>query len=467
MVQGRMGRASRLTLLTLLPLLLWLWAASALALAWPAVPAAASGAAADAAAGPVYVIPVKMTVQSGLASFLDRSLSEAEDAGASLAVLDIDTPGGRLDTAEEIGLRIRNAKVPTVAFVSGKAASAGAYLALNAGGIAMSPGSTIGAAMIVDGNGNAVNHPKLVGHWTSEMVAAAELNGRDPDIAAAMVDPSRRVELAALGRTKERGEILSLSAEEAIKVGYADTMARSPVEVAAWKGLSDRSIVEVKPSFAERVSERLTSPGVSTLLLIVGIAGIAIEMIVPGFGVPGIVGLLGFGLYFFSQSVAGFAELSSVIVFIAGIVLLVLEMFVPSFGILGILGTSALIYGIAGAAYDTGDAVRSLGLAVLVDVVIVAVFAYVFRRRGIWNRFILRDQLTTEQGYVPNEPRDEWVGREGVAKSALRPAGVAEIDGRRLDVVTEGEFVAPGSPIRVTAVDGTRVLVEPIVRPKE
>ncbi|WP_276355989.1 NfeD family protein [Cohnella caldifontis] len=427
--------------------------------------AAAAEAETEAASGAVYVIPVNMTVQSGLASFLDRALSEAEEAGASLVVLDVDTPGGRLDAAEEIGGRIRGAKVPTVAFVSGKAASAGAYLALNAGGIAMSPGSTIGAAMIVDGSGNAVDNPKLVAHWTSEMVAAAELNGRNPEIAAAMVDPSRTVEMKTIGRTKERGQILSLSAEEAFKVGYADTMAKSTDEVIAWKGLADRGVVELQPSFAERVSQWLTSPGVSTLLLIIGIAGIAIELIVPGFGVPGIVGLLGFGLYFFGQSVAGFAELSSMVVFIAGIVLLVLEMFVPSFGILGILGVSALIYGIASAAYDTGHALRSLGMAAAVAVVIVAVFAYVFRRRGIWNRFILRDQLTKEQGYVPNESREELVGLEGVAKSALRPAGVAEIGGRRVDVVTSGDFIAAGSPVRVTAVDGTRVLVEKVEQP--
>ncbi|MBW5444889.1 nodulation protein NfeD [Cohnella sp. CFH 77786] len=426
------------------------------------ITAAGANGTEAARTGPVYVIPVKMTVQSGLASFLDRALTEAEDAGASLAVLDIDTPGGRLDTAEEIGLRIRNAKVPTVAFVSGKAASAGAYLSLNAGDIAMAPGSTIGAAMIVDQTGEAVQSPKIVGHWTSEMIAAAELNDRNPDIAAAMVDPGLVVELRELGKTKERGQILSLSAEEALKVGYSERTAKTVSDVIAWKGLSGRSVVEMKPTFSERVSQWLTQPGVSTLLMIVGIAGVAIELLVPGFGIPGIVGLLAFGLYFFGQSVAGFAGMESIVFFIAGIVLLILEMFIPSFGILGILGVAGLIYGIAGAAYDTGHAVRSLGIAAFVAVFIVAVFAYVFRKRGIWNRFILRDRLTTEQGYVPNAPRDEWLDQRGVSLSALRPAGVADIGGRRMDVVTSGEFVEPGRPVRVTAVDGTRIVVKEI-----
>jgi membrane-bound serine protease (ClpP class) len=410
--------------------------------------------------GSVYVIPVNQTVERGLASFLDRALTEAEEAKASLAVLEIDTPGGRLVTAEEIGKRIREAKIPTVAFVNGKAASAGAYIALNAGDIAMAPGSAIGAAMIVDEQGNAIENPKLVSFWSKEMGAAADLNGRDRAIAAGMVDPNRVVEMKPIGETKEKGNILSLSAEEALKVGYAETIAKSVEEVIAWKDLSDRSVVYIKPSLAERVSDFVTSPGIATLLLIIGIAGIAIELIVPGFGIPGITGLLAFGLYFFGQSIAGFAGMEAMVVFLIGIGLLVLEIFIPSFGILGILGIISLGLGITMGAYDTGNALQSLGIAVLVAAVIVVVVAYIFRKKGIWNRFILSEQLTTEKGFVPQLSRDKWIGMEGVSLSMLRPSGVATIEGERLDVITSGEFVEKGKSIRVVSVDGTRILVK-------
>jgi len=420
------------------------------------------GAEEASSEGSVYVVPVHQTVQSGLASFLDRAFKEAEEAKASLVVLDVDTPGGRLDSAEEIGKRIRNSPVPTVAFVTGKAASAGAYLALNAGEIAMAPGTTIGAAMIVDGAGNPVDHPKLVSFWSEEMRAAAEMNGRDPAIAVGMVDPSRVVQLEAIGETKEKGEIISLSAEKAAKVGYADKLAGTLEEVVAWQGLSDRPIVEFKPSLAERVSTILTGPGISLILLIVGIAGIAIEFLVPGFGVPGIVGLLSFGLYFFGQSIAGFAGMEAMVLFLLGIGLLVLEVFVPSFGILGILGVAGLVAGITMGAYDTGNALQSLGIAVLVAAVVVAAFAYLFRKRGIWNRFILEDRLTKEQGYVPQSSREHWIGQAGVAASLLRPSGMADIGGERLDVITSGEFVEKGRPVRVVSVDGTRIVVKEI-----
>jgi membrane-bound serine protease (ClpP class) len=417
--------------------------------------------AADApSAGAVFVIPVQQTVQSGLASFLDRALKEAEEAKASLVVFDVDTPGGMLNSAEDIGKRIRETDLPTVAFVSGKAASAGAYIALNAGDIAMAPGTAIGAAMIVDGAGKPVENVKLVSFWREQMRSAAELNGRNSAIAIKMVDPNSELELKEIGEKYGKGQILSLSAENALKVGYADKIAKTVDEVITWKGLSDRTVINLNPSFAERVSEFVTSPGIATLLLIIGIAGIAIELIVPGFGAPGITGLIAFGLYFFGQSIAGFAGMESIVLFIIGIGLLISEMFIPSFGILGILGIAALIFGITMGAYDTGNALRSLGIAALIALVIIIAFAYVFRKRGIWNRFILSEQLTTEKGYVPQLSREKWIGQEGVVLSMLRPSGLAEINGERLDVISSGEFIEKGMPVRVLSVDGTRILVK-------
>lgn len=428
----------------------------------PSASAASEQQAEPAAGGYVYVIPVQMTVQGGLESFLNRALTEAEEARADLVILNVNTPGGELKTAEDIALRIRESKVPTVAFVSGMAASAGAYLSLNADEIVMSPASSIGAAMIVDQAGNAIENPKTVGFWRSQMESAAEMNGRNPNIAVAMVDPNVVLEMPEIGKTKKAGEILSLTAQEALKVGYADHVAKSVDEAITWKGITNPTIVQLNPSFSEKVSQWLTSPGIATLLLIIGIAGIAIEFIVPGFGIPGIVGLAAFCLYFFGSFIAGFAGMEAIIFFIAGIVLLVIEMFVPSFGVLGILGIIGVVYGIAHAAFDTGHAMRSLGLAALVAVVVIAIVVYAFRKRGVWNRFILREQLTTDQGYVPNASREHMLGLEGTALSLLRPAGVAEIDGQRVDVVTSGEYIEPGSKVRVTSVDGTRIVVKEI-----
>lgn len=451
------GLARRLLAATILLTLVLSLGAAATAAAAEKTPAAPTEGAS------VYVIPVNMTVERGLASFLDRALNEAEQAEAALAVLEIDTPGGSLASAEKIGERIRSSKVPTLAFVKGKAASAGAYIALNADRLYMSPGSTIGAAMVVDGAGEAVESPKIVSFWSHQMRAAAELNGRDPDIAEGMANPNLVVELKALNKTKSKGEIISLSADEALKTGYAEGKAANAAEAIAAEGLGGRMVIQENPTLAERVSQTLTSPAVATLLLIVGIAGVLIELIVPGFGVPGIIGLLSFGLYFFGQQVAGFAGRESIVLFVAGIAFIVLEMFVPSFGILGLLGGAGIVSGVVTAAYDTGNAFESLGYALLIALVLVVVVAYVFRRKGVWNRFILHERLTAEQGYVPSgDGRELLVGSAGTTLSPLRPAGVADIGGKRVDVITSGEFVDAGVRVEVVSADGTRILVRAV-----
>ncbi|WP_223298929.1 NfeD family protein [Paenibacillus darwinianus] len=433
---------------------------------------AAEGATTDAdkgsdAAGSsgtaVYVVPIRQTVESGLQSFLERAYREAEEADAERIVLVINTLGGRVDTAGDIGDLIRNSKVPTVAFVEGKAISAGTFIALNAEKIVMQPGSTIGAAAVVDGNGELIDNPKTVSYWAGEMRKAAQFHGRDPDVAVAMADPGQRIELKQLGKTKERGEILTLTASEAQKVGYADYVTGTVEETIAWMGLENRTTVEIGPTASERIAGWLTKPEIMFVLFILGIAGIAIELLVPGFGVPGIVGLIAFALYFFGQFVAGFAGLESIVLFVVGVALFILELFVPSFGILGILGVVSLVGGVATAAYDTGSAVLSLTYAFVLAAILAAVVAYVFRRQGIWNKFILRDRLTTEDGYVSADSRPTLAGRQGVALTTLRPSGTIEIGGERIDAVTEGTFIMSGRAVIVSKVEGTRVVVREMV----
>ncbi|HZG77101.1 MAG TPA: nodulation protein NfeD, partial [Paenibacillus sp.] len=173
-------------------------------------------------AGDVAVIRVDRTIETGLQRFLERALDEAEASGAETVVLAIDTLGGRVDAASEIGEAVRSSPLRTIAYVEGKAISAGSYIALNADEIYMQDGATIGSAAVVDGSGTRVTDSKIVSFWVGQMVAAAERNGRNPDIARGMVDDTAKVELPGLGRTTEPGELIALSAKEAVAVGYAE-----------------------------------------------------------------------------------------------------------------------------------------------------------------------------------------------------------------------------------------------------
>ncbi|MFD1952632.1 nodulation protein NfeD [Paenibacillus thailandensis] len=414
-----------------------------------------------AEAGPaVYIVPVKHTVESGLQSFLERAFKEAEEAKAERIVLVMNTFGGAVTSAEEIGELVRKSSVPTTAFIEGKAVSAGTYIALNADQIVMEPGSTIGAAAVVNGSGDLIDNPKTVSFWTQTMMEAAKLNGRDPAIAAAMVNPDTALELDSIGKSKKAGEILTLSADEAAKTGYAEHIAGSVDETLQWLGLEGRQQIVMELSPAEQLARYLVNPYVMTVLLILGIAGIMMELFVPGFGVPGIIGVLAFGLYFFGHYVAGFAGMESVALFVLGLVMLLLEIFVPSFGVLGILGSVSLIAGVLTAASDPWTALVSLAVALLVSAAILAVSFKKYKHRGIWNKFILRDKLSTEEGYVPAEAKTSLIGLEGVALTALRPAGTALIGDKRVDVVTSGSYIEQGALIVVTKAEGTWVFVE-------
>ncbi|WP_336771715.1 NfeD family protein [Paenibacillus sp. MMO-58] len=411
----------------------------------------------------VYVVPVKQTVESGLKSFLERAYKEAAEAKAERVILVINTFGGEVTSAEEIGELIRKSSIPTTAYVEGKAVSAGTYIALNAQNIVMEPGSTIGAAAVVNGSGDLIDNPKVVSFWVKTMREAAELNGRNPDIAAAMVDPGATLPLPDLKQVKQSGQILTLTADEALKVGYAEYKAESVDDAIKWLGLENRERIELNPSIAEKIATWLVNPIVMTVLFILGIAGIAIELFVPGFGVPGIVGILSFGLYFFGHYIAGFAGMESVVLFIVGIALLLIEVFVPSWGILGILGSASLIAGVLTAASNPMTAFISLVIALVAAAVILYFVVRKYKDRGIWNKFILREKLTTEQGYLSAETKEDLLGQEGIAITPLRPAGTIQIGENRIDVVTSGEFIASGKTVKVIKTEGTWVVVREVL----
>lgn len=412
--------------------------------------------AAEPTAGNAAMIHIDGTIETGLAAFLERAIGEAESSGADTVVLVIDTFGGRVDAATEIGEAIRNSPLRVVAYVEGKAISAGSYIALNADEIYMQEGSTIGAAAVVDGAGEQVRDSKIVSAWTELMRSAAQRSGRNPDIAEGMVNDKIRVELPGLG-VSEPGELITLSAKDALAVGYAEGVVKSLSEVLRIAG--DPDPAEIEPTFAERAARFLTHPTTTTVLFILGIAGILIELMVPGFGIPGIIGVTAFGLYFLGNYVAGFAGVEHLAMFVVGVLLLALELFLPSFGILGVLGIISLIAGVVLAAYDSGNAAMSLGIATLIAGLIVAVVVKYFKHRGIWNKFILKDSLNTEEGYVSHATRADLVGKSGKAVTPLRPAGTVKFGDERVDVVTDGEFVASGTEVVVIRVDGGRIIV--------
>ena len=403
----------------------------------------------------VYAVPVQNEIETGLASSLQRAFLQAEEAGAAAIVLDINTLGGRVDAAVEIADTIRSSQIPVIAYIRGHAISAGSYIALNSGQIAMAPGSTIGAAE-VRVNGEVPDDPKLIAFWRSEMTAAAENTGRDTKIAAGMVD--RNLEIPGL---KAKGELVSLSANQAVDLKIADGVFATLDEALVHYGYQGAMVKTYHPTFSEKLAGFVTLPAVIPFLLILGLVGLTAELLLPGHVFPGLIGAASLGLYFFGHMVAGFAGWESVILFGVGILLMIAEIFVTGFGIIGGLGVLALGSGVVMAAYDTTYGLKVLLFALVVAAVCGFIFFKYFGHLGTWNRLILNDRQEKAAGYTPTRNLRHMMYQSGRTVTPLRPSGAAVFQGQRYDVVSEGSFVPVDTDVQIVLIEGTRIVVRP------
>lgn len=399
-----------------------------------------------------YWIPVDKGIEQGLESFLRRAFTEAEQNQADLVILHINTPGGEVEAAQAIGQMIRQLPMHTIAYIDNQAFSAGTYIALNANEIAMTPGSSMGAATPIDLAGNAADI-KFISGWAQQMEGAAKLNNRNPAVARAMVEMDR--DFPGL---KPKGTVLSLDALRAQELGYADRVVANKDELLGQLGVKAESLTTIEPTVGERVARWVTSPVVMSLLLIVGLGGIVVELFAPGFGVAGTISLVSFGLYFFGHYVAGFANWLHIALFLVGILLMILEIFLPG-GIVGAIGFVSIVTGLVMAAYDTQQGLASLGIAALITAIVAFLLVKRYGFKGFVGKFILGDVQRKEEGYVAPKDQRELLGKEGQALTPLRPAGVVKVDGKRIDAVSAGGFITAGTPIVVVQVEGTRVAV--------
>ena len=281
----------------------------------------------------VYRIPVTGTIENGLAPFIARSLREAAEAGAKAAILDLDTPGGRVDAAERIVDAVRGSSIPVYAFVNPRAFSAGAMIALATKGIYMVPGGVMGAATPVDGGGTKAPE-KYVSAMRAEFRALAEANGLDPRIAEGMVD-----ETIDIPGVKPAGQLLTLSTSEALQVGFAKAEVRDLDGVLEAVMLDGSQLVTADPNWAELLVRFFTHPMVSPLLLSLGMLGLIFEIKSGAFGLGGLVSLASLGLFFGSHLLLGLAGWEEVLLLGIGLIALGVEVFLlPGFGVAGIVG---------------------------------------------------------------------------------------------------------------------------------
>jgi len=416
----------------------------------------------------VYVISIEGVIDLGLAPFLSRTIREAEEAGAAAVLLDLNTFGGRVDAAVAMRDTLLNSPVRTIAFVNQRAISAGALIALACDTLIMTRGGTIGAAAPVVGGGTGETRPadeKSVSYVRKEFRATAEARNRPPEIAEAMVDAD--VEVAGV---IAKGKLLTLTASEALQQKVAELTADTVDAALEAAGLPYAEVRQTRQTWAETLVRFLTHPVVSSLLMTVGFLGLLVEIRTPGFAAPGTIGLLSLGLFFWGHWIVQLAGWEELLLVSVGVVLIAIEVFViPGTTVVGIVGIVALAAGLGMALVGAGATVSAfvsalgrVAISILLAMAGALALLRVLPRLPFGRRLVLATGLPADLGYASAPDSDRhWLGRTGTAVSPLRPAGIAEIDGARVDVVSDGGFIDRGTAIEVTRVDGNRIVVRP------
>ncbi|HHO55193.1 MAG TPA: nodulation protein NfeD [Trueperaceae bacterium] len=408
----------------------------------------------------VWMIPIDTEITTATAQYVKARVQRANAEQPLALVIYLDTPGGQIIAAERIVNSIlQDARVPTIAVVS-NAISAGAIIAMSAEQVAMLPGSSIGAATAINAFSGENAGEKINSVWRSQFRSVAEARGRNPDVAAGMV--SKRIEIPGLSTTNE---LITLTASQAIKYNIADIEANNINDALEQLGYGGVELVTLGPNLAERFGGFLANPLIAALLLAVGIGGILIELFAPGFGLPGIIGTLALvalaaGAYFATPA----TTLDVMLILIGGILLVLELLVIPGFGIAGILGLAAIAVAVIKIFPDGYQWVYVLGYTTIFGAILTIILFWLLPNSRFMKLFALNTDLGNKDNlnYKKTLNFDQLLGKEGLATSDLRPAGLATIDNHRVDVVTEGDYISNGSKIKVIDVSGTRIVVKKV-----
>jgi len=432
----------------------------------------------------VYVIPIEDKVQSIMMTVFKRGLIEAKGMKADLVLLEMDTPGGELHVAEEISRTLLESEIPTATWIKNEGLSAGMLIAISTQKIFMKEIALIGDCQpIFMGAGEMTEAPEKILTVVREYgERAAVKNGYPIDAVLAMIDVDEDYKFIVSSTTEIRaatGKILTLRADEAVSVGMVARTAQNMNEVLEHLDMKGARLHRIKKNWAENLAWLIAGSAITGILTLIGLAALFIEYKTPGFGLFGGIGLVILAFVFWGHSIAHLAGWEGAIFFLIGMALIGVEIFlIPGFGIFGAVGGGLIIFGLVltflQVPFDspffmpeihltrplTLTLISSIGAIILIFVVLkVMPRLHTMAAVGI----SLPTELRSGEGYSSFDSRkdNELIGAVGKALGPLHPGGIALFGSNRIDVVTEGEFIAKGDDVRVTKVEGARVVVRP------
>ncbi|MEM9325810.1 MAG: NfeD family protein [Bacteroidota bacterium] len=417
----------------------------------------------------IYHLQVLDNIDPRTNRYTELGLEAAEEAGADLVILELDTYGGALTDADEIRTRLLNYDLPVYAFINKDAASAGALISIACDSIYMAPGSSIGAATVVSGADGEAAPDKYQSYMRSIMRSTAEAKGRNPKMAEAIVDED--IDLDSIAT---EGKVLTLSVSEALKYWFCEAEVEDLEEILAISGIEDYEIETFELGGADRIIELFLNPFVSGILILVIIGGIYFELQTPGVGFPILAAAVAAVLYFTPYYLNGLAENWEIILFFVGILLIALEIFViPGFGVAGVLGIVSTLLALVLVMLNNDffdfsfeDSDRIL-MAVMTTfsgffLAIIAMFFGGVRlaNSAVFQRIALQETQEKSQGYTSRFIKESMKGKQGTAYTILRPSGKVMVEDSIYDAATRGEYVPQGGKIEVISDEGTSLKVK-------
>ena len=410
-----------------------------------------------------YRIRLDRDIDKSAQRVVVEGLDRAEKAEADYILLDLDTYGGAVDAADSIRSAILRCETPVLAYVNMQAASAGALISIACDSIYMKTGSSIGAATVVDQSGN-VMPDKYQSFMRGMMRSTAQATGRDPQIAESMVDTAN---------------VLSLTPQEAVKVGYCEGIYESELEVVQAIAGDNEFVIknmEEDLTWVDRLIDLLLNPLLQSIFMMMIIGGIFVEIRTPGIGLPLVTAIVGALLYFAPGYVGNLVEHWEILLFVIGLILIGIEIFVlPGFGVCGISGILCVVIALAFSMVDNIELYRwdgSLNLRPLIKPIGIVVFSATAAIFGsVWlvrrlyatrsfDNIALRQEMKAEEGFVGVvSGMETLVGEEVTAFTDMRPSGkVQTSDGKIIEAALKfGGFASKGQKLRVLSAEQGRV----------
>ena len=417
----------------------------------------------------VFVMKIRQEINPQVSRYVDLALEEAKSINADIIVVDMNTYGGRVDDADYIRTKLLDFKKPVWVFINKNAASAGALISIACDSIYMQPGATIGAATVVMGGEGKAAPDKYQSYMRGMMRSTAKAKKRNPQIAEAMVD--QNIEIDSISK---KGEVITFSTEEAIKYGFCEGEVNSIKQILKRNKVDTYDLVKFELSQSEKISSFFLNPFISGILLLIIIGGLYFELQTPGLGFPIIASIIAAILYFVPYYLSGLAEYWELAFLVIGISLLMVEFFViPGFGVAGVLGFlctfgALLLMMVDNDWFDFSkvnteamtDSFITIGIGIIGGALAIALALPQFLKSKRFKQISLQDVMDAESGYTSTSYLDNFVGRQGVAYTVLRPSGKVKIGGELYDASTQGDFIEKDSKIIVISQEGTSLRVK-------